>query len=163
MQLSDRSSLEPVVITLEMQHQFKKKPGTKHVCLACGANRLHPDHGAFSWQSNGRLMDNRHVRDTTNDLWQEAMVVRLEATGLPRPCKFIEVFGRITFAAPPPARSKRDEDNYRYPLSKFLGDALQKGGWLRDDDWSSFRFRELDNEGVTPGQQRTSFMLVATV
>lgn len=155
--------LDPVVIVLEMDHVFKKKVKTKHVCAICGLNRLHPDHGAFSWQSSGRSIDNWRVRMETNDMWQEAYIAQLNATGLPKPCKSIEVSARIWFHEVARGGGSRDEDNYRYPLSKFLGDALQRGGWLLDDGWSYFRFRELDYEGVIPGVQRTEFMLTARV
>lgn len=145
------------ILTHEMDHPFKLKKGTKHVCDTCGANRLHPDHGCFSWQAQSRLIDNRHVRKSTNDLWQEMYVDRLGGLEIPRPCSFIEVAGRISF--PSHAKGSRDEINYMYPIAKFLGDALQRGGWLVDDDWASFRFRELDLAGVTPGVQRLELMI----
>jgi hypothetical protein len=152
-QISVPSTVE---IVHERHHLFAIKPGTKHVCLTCGANRLHPDHGAFSWQSSNRLMDNRFVRNKINSLWQDMLLGLLATTGLPRPCAFIEVMGQICF----PDRKARDEDNHRYPYSKFLGDALQRGGYLINDDWGSFRFRDLDRVPSEPGVQWTRLLLM---
>lgn len=145
-----------------MDHPFKVKPSVgkkkiKHVCL-CGKNRLHPCHGAFSWNQYGSGA-NRFTYQETKKAWSEMYVSLLDPLGLPRPVSFIEVQGRICF----PDGKDRDEDNFRYPYSKFLGDALQAGGWLKSDGWDSFRFRQLDRVPCEPGQQWTELMIMASL
>lgn len=133
---------------------FKLKAGTKHVCGECGKNRLHPDHGAFSYRRFGSGA-NRFSYQEAKKAWEEMFLTLLAEVDVPRPCQHIEVMGLICF----PDRTKRDEDNHRFVYSKFLGDALQHGGYLANDDWASFRFRELDLAPVEPGQQWTRLIL----
>ena len=71
-------------------------------------------------------------------LWYRDLAPALAAAGMVR-CDTVYVEGLITF----PNRRKRDQGNYRAPLEKFLGDALQRGGYLPDDDWAHYQFGDL--------------------
>jgi hypothetical protein len=144
-----------VVIVHRRDHAFAVRPGTKHMCRVCGLARLDPCHGAFSYRAFGSGV-NRFVYQKTKRAWEDMFLDLLAATDLPRPCRHIEVMGQICF----PDRHDRDEDNHRFPYSKFLGDALQRGGYLLNDDWSSFRFRDLDRVDPEPGQQWTRLLLM---
>ncbi len=70
------------------------------------------------------------------------------------PCLSVYVEGQVTF----PNRIKRDQGNYRAPLEKFLGDALQRGGYLPDDDWAHYQFGDLQ-AGYEKGVSRTQLVL----
>lgn len=155
-------ALEPVLLVHESIHLFSKKKGTKHVCMTCGEHRLHPNHGCFSFNRFGSGAD-RWTYQKTKKSWAKMWEPKLSELNLPRPCRSIEVFGRISFEAPPPAGKSRDEENYRYPLSKLLADPLEKAGLIANDDWSSFRFRELDLMEVTPGLRRVELMIFPTI
>lgn len=152
---SMNATLAPVEIVHRRDHPFTRKPSTKHVCYRCGEHRLHPTHGAFSYRAFGSG-SNRFVYQKTKKAWEQMFLDLLGETDLPRPCAHIEVLAQICF----PERSTRDEDNHRFVYSKFLGDALQRGGYLRNDDWTSFRFREMDRVEPQPGQQWTRLLLM---
>lgn len=58
---------------------------------------------------------------------------------LPGPC-----FAFATLIVP--VKRDRDEGNFRTPLEKSLGDALQNGGWLPNDTPDFFRFGSVNFE-----------------
>lgn len=78
----------------------------------------------------------------------------LRAAGLPCPVPGARV--DVSAVLVVPDRRRRDEDNFRTPLSKALGDALQAGGWLPDDTPEHYRFGELTFEVASgsPGESR---------
>lgn len=86
-------------------------------------------------------------------LWYRDLAPALAAAGMVR-CDTVYVEGLITF----PNRRKRDQGNYRAPLEKFLGDALQRGGYLPDDDWAHYQFGDLQ-AGYEKGVSRTRLVL----
>lgn len=147
---------QPIIeIVHERSCSFKKKPGTKHVCVNCGEHRLLPAHGCFSYQGNGRMIDHPRVYQAANVAWRSMWLSRLGLAGMPTGCSRIEVQGLICF----PDHKNRDEGNHRFLIEKFLGDALQDGGYLINDDWSSYRFRELDLALPEPGRQWVRLVL----
>lgn len=85
--------------------------------------------------------------------WYGVLSTALQAAGM-EPCASVYVEGRITF----PNRIKRDQGNYRSPLEKFLGDSLQRGGYLPDDDWQHYQFGDLQ-AGYEPRVSRTDLVL----
>lgn len=143
-------------IVMAMDHEFIRKPGTKHVCTICGDDRMSPQHGAFSYQGSSRRLDNRFTYQKTNKSWRKRYLELLAPLDLPQPCSCIHVSGQISF----PDAHKRDEGNHRFLIEKFLGDALQDGGYLENDDWASYRFMDLDLAPVVRGQQTTRLMIV---
>jgi Holliday junction resolvase RusA-like endonuclease len=88
---------------------------------------------------------------------QHDLELVLLAARLPRPIPGGYVEATATLLVPD--RRKRDEDNYRGPLSKSLGDALTNGGWIVDDDPSHFRFGRLAFEH-SPGVRATRVRLI---
>lgn len=85
--------------------------------------------------------------------WYKLLAPALARAGM-SPCESVYVEGRLTF----PNRIKRDQGNYRAPLEKFLGDSLQQGGWLPDDDWDHYQFGDLQS-GYEKGVKRTELVL----
>lgn len=72
---------------------------------------------------------NRYVAAKEKKRWeglwlQQLMIVRADP--------FMS-FAKANVAIYFPRRNHRDEENYRHPVVKPLADALQKGGYLRDD------------------------------
>lgn len=90
---------------------------------------------------------------TAKKHWYGLLGPALTAAGM-TPCRSVYVEGMITF----PDRRKRDQGNYRAPLEKFLGDALQRGGWLPDDDWQHYQFGDL-RCSYASGVSRTDLIL----
>lgn len=96
-----------------------------------------------------------HWRYTkARQLWYRVLIPALRDAGMVR-CAQVYVEGLVTF----PDRRKRDQGNYRSSLEKFLGDALQEGGWLEDDDWSRFRFGDLQARHEK-GVRRTELLIM---
>lgn len=88
----------------------------------------------------------RHKKSWEQDVW---ILLRAERGFAPmKPPVFVTATLRF------PTRRRRDEDNYRSLLSKAVGDALQLGGYIPDDDPQNYRFIALDFE-ERPGPHRT--------
>lgn len=137
--LSDPVFVDQVELYLPRDHQFSKKSDkAKKTCGVCDEHRLHPNHGAFSYREFGSG-SNHWVYQKTNDSWQDYLIAALQCTDLP-PVASIMVEGIMCF----PDRRDRDQGNFRFPVEKFLGDALQHGGWLKNDKWSCYQFGQLD-------------------
>jgi len=98
----------------------------------------------------------RTVHRAKQQLQRDLELVMLGAPGLPRPIPGGRV--EVTATLIVPDRRRRDEDNFRGPLSKSLGDALVNGGWLPDDTPEHYRFGEAVFE-VVPGVRATRLHL----
>ena len=85
---------------------------------------------------------------------QRDLEALLMAAGVPRGVERVDASAVLVV----PDRRRRDGDNYRWPLSKALGDALVAGGWLVDDTPEHFAFGELVFEPM-PGQALTCVTL----
>lgn len=131
-------NLAPAEITLARDHRYKK-PAKGRKCVACGQDKLHPDHGPFSYREFGSGA-NRWLYQATKRAWEDQLIRLLSTTDLPRPCTHVFVEGIMCF----PDRRKRDQGNMRFAVEKFLGDALQRGGWLLDDSWAEYSFGDLE-------------------
>lgn len=68
--------------------------------------------------------------------WQAAIAPLLEYEQIPKDLGAITASAQLRF----PVKRRRDSDNFSALLSKVLGDALQKGGWLPDDTPEHFQF-----------------------
>lgn len=147
------SALDPVEVYLERDHAFDLRPGTKHSCR-CGRPRVAPEHGPFSYRLLGS--GNRFVYQAAKSAWEAAWIAALTGAGMPT-CASVHVEGLITF----PDRRARDEGNHRFAIEKFLGDALQRGGWLSNDDWTRYRFGPLESE-YRPGVSAVRLMIFPT-
>lgn len=65
----------------------------------------------------------------TKSEWEGTFAFLLIAARIPRNLASVKVTPRLRFRT----ANKRDGDNFYFPISKPLGDALTKGGWLPDD------------------------------
>lgn len=86
--------------------------------------------------------------------WQLMLLTQLASVDFPRELHQVLVEGVVTF----PTRQKHDQGNYRFVVEKALGDALQAGGYLEDDDWSHYEFGNLQAE-YEKGVRRTRLTL----
>lgn len=138
--------LEPVTIVRERDHQFKSRvpkkdltKGQQDLCLHCHDGKHNPrNHHAFPestnhWGSGG----NRMAYQAENSYWQAIYQDLLIKSGLPTGITRVYVEGVFTFGDSFGRRQKPDQENFRYPCSKFLADTMVKGGWIADDSWSS--------------------------
>lgn len=138
-------SIPQVFIRHTLDHKFvvkEKKPGKKKPppgCALCNAGKHRTVHHPHPPTLNDVGSGDRHFYQDMVKVWKDRWTELLEATVLPKPCGFIYVSGTICF----PTRAKRDQGNFRAFTEKTLGDALEDGGWLVNDDWSSYEFGQL--------------------
>ena len=134
---------EPVTIVHQMDHEFEQKPGNKRGCARCGLYKKDMVHHAYpaSFNAGGSSRDPR-AWQTEKKLWMAFFRAELEKAGLPLGLSRVLVEGRLTF---PTKRMNRgpDQGNYRHPIEKHLGDALQTGSWLEDDNWLAYNVGNL--------------------
>lgn len=156
--------LEPVMLEVVRGCKFKRKdaeqmPNGKTVqrrgCAHCHGHKSDPVHlgsppsfNAFGRSGDGFVYAGLKVQ------WSKVLLPRLEESGLPKGLRRVMVEGEVSFGD----RIKRDQGNYRVLLEKVLGDVLQEGGWLEDDDWSSYEFGNLVRRDE-PRLSRTRLML----
>ena len=65
----------------------------------------------------------------TKSKWQNIFIALLHDAGVPKNLRHVTARPRLEFKT----RHRRDADNYYQPISKPLGDAFVRGGWLPDD------------------------------
>lgn len=145
-----RVDLRPVTIEHWRDHPFKKKekrwdekqgkeiqpPG----CAKCGAGKIRPvHHGRPESANEAGSGSNWAAYQSKKRVWMDLLKELIAAAGLPRGLGRIVVEGEMTFGRRPGAKGP-DQDNYRFPLSKALGDALEEGGWLEQDNWLRYEF-----------------------
>lgn len=88
----------------------------------------------------------RHKKAWERDVW---LLLRADRGLKPMvPPVFVQAWLRF------PKMRKRDEGNYRSILEKAVGDALQLGGYIPDDDPENYRFIAVTFE-PRPGTHRT--------
>jgi hypothetical protein len=123
-------------------------------CERCGANKSDPVHfGAPSsfnvWSGQG---DNGAMAyKGEKDKWQSILLNLLRASDLPTGLGGVYVEGEITF---PEFREDRDQGNFRVMVEKALGDALQDGGYITNDNWTRYEFGQLSMR-IAPGESAT--------
>jgi hypothetical protein len=159
-------------------HHYVGRRGKRARCEACGAAyvnglgerfkrgdpRAVPPmiHHAYpeSFNAGGGSTHDVHGYQRANEAWQHIFTELLEPAELPRPMARVLVEGEWTF----PQRYGRgpDQENFRYPCSKFLGDALQLGGWLENDWWEAYEFGGAVYRRE-PGVRRLRLMVFPTV
>lgn len=129
-------------------------------CVRCGRAKSDPAHfgapASFNAVPLGRGADAAsHVGAGLLKTWRAILTTALAETSLPRPSERILAEGEITF---PDYREDRDQGNFRVIIEKALGDALEAGGWLSNDDWSRYEFGNLTCR-VVPGESATRLTL----
>lgn len=159
--------LEPVMLVRELGglaapgrsemliHEFVGHKAPRARCELCGAaqenglskafQRGDSDavppmvHHAFPSSINEGGSGHNHAAWQSHKQAWEAVFARLLLVGnVPTGLSRVLVEGEWTFARR--FSQGPDQENYRYPCSKFLGDAMQLGGWLPNDGWSQFEF-----------------------
>jgi hypothetical protein len=85
--------------------------------------------------------------------WELRLLDLLDASPL-EPCGRIVAEGEMVF----PRRHLPDQGNHRFLIEKALGDALQLGKYLPDDDWSRYEFGAL-SFSYEPGVAATRLVL----
>lgn len=83
--------------------------------------------------------------------WQAIFKELLAETSLPKGLAYVFVEGEITF---PDHREDRDQGNFRVVIEKALGDALQEGGYIANDNWTRYEFGQLTMR-IKPGESAT--------
>lgn len=139
--------LEPVMIEHTLDHKFVD--GSKKGCnliladgTRCGAAKTAVLHHPYPPSFNDLGSGDRWGYQAQKQKWTEFFEEALNASGLPRGLARVAVEGEWTFPRKPGKGGKRgpDQDNYRFPVSKALGDALENGGWLEGDYWLAYQF-----------------------
>lgn len=129
-------------------HAYVKPPGSKAKyprCHVCGRGKWTLPHLGCPRSINVSSSRGYEAFMGAMKLWVPRYVELLADTALPRPCGSIKVEGLICF----PDRKERDQGNFRGPIEKALGDALQTRmgddnvPWLVNDNWSRFEFGDL--------------------
>jgi hypothetical protein len=170
--------LEPVQLEIVRRCDWKQKPcgacgkaktnpvhhkggscefAAKLGCMNCGLAKMHYDHLGQppSWNIFGS--GDSKSWWAKKIVWGEMLIGLLEESGLPKGLEGVMVEGEVTF--PRPATEKGpDQENFRAPLSKILGDALQVGGWIKSDQWKRYTFGDLAYRHE-PGVSRTRLWL----
>ncbi|HEX7088707.1 MAG TPA: hypothetical protein VF192_01145 [Longimicrobiales bacterium] len=131
----ERVPLSEVRIRKTRQCHFKAKEGGKRGCARCGENKGWLGHlGAPKSVNAFGSSANPHAYQGDKERWQNWIIEALEEAGLPKGLG--SVYAQITICFGD--RTKRDQGNFRAMVEKALGDALQLGGWLKEDDWDRF-------------------------
>jgi hypothetical protein len=153
--------LVPVEVVREPDHEFVGPRKPREKCQVCGRVASNLAHHAYPESFNeGGSGHNIWAYQNAKKAWTGVLIALLEQAELPRPLSRVLVEGELTF----PRRYGKgpDQENYRYPLSKFLGDALVEGGWLPDDRWDLFEFGGLAYR-LERGVQRMRLIVFGTV
>jgi hypothetical protein len=149
---------EPVVIELTQHHPYRSRGPRTRGCWTCGEAKTHADHLGAPPSLNVLGSGNQFAFQAHKKAWQTLLVEQLRRSGLPQGLDHVLVEGECTF----PDRHRRDQGNHRFMLEKALGDALQAGGWLSDDDWDSYEFGGLAAR-YEKGVSRTRLILFPTL
>lgn len=72
--------------------------------------------------------------------WEGTFAMLLMVAKVPRNLTRVRAFPRLKFRT----KTVRDADNFYFPISKPLGDALKKGGWLPDDGPEFFQCERVE-------------------
>ena len=149
--------IDPVEIELTRHHPYKSKGKGTRGCARCGEAKTYRDHLGAPPSLNVFASNGHFVYRAQKHAWQELLVEQIATTGLSQGLAHVLAEGECTF----PTRTRRDQGNHRFMLEKALGDALQQGGWLEDDDWTSYEFGGLAAR-YEAGVSRTRLILFPT-
>ena len=131
----------PVDLIHVRDHRFKKRPAKAKGCAECGRAKTNMVHVGAPQSLNAEASQStRFAYGNQKKAWQARLTKLLEDSGLPKGLVAVHVRGQVCF----PDRTKRDQGNHRFLVEKALGDALEKGGWISNDDWTRYQFGNLD-------------------
>lgn len=94
---------------------------------------------------------NPHKAARVKKTWEGVLMVMLLQGKVPKDMTWCQVSCELRF----PQKRTRDEGNFRMLIEKALGDALQQGGYLVDDDPAHYRFTELSFDPERGPKQMT--------
>lgn len=141
---------QPVLVVRTLDHNFTRgqkavRGGkTQFVCAICGYVKGNVIHHAFPRSFNTFGSGSRKAYQGAKDAWAGVFDPMLESSDLERGMGGVRVEGICTFGERTHRRGHvPDQENYRYPLSKFLADRLVAGGYIEDDSWFCFQFGDL--------------------
>jgi len=124
--------------------RFEAKPDGKRGCAKCNLAKGHRAHfGRPESFNEGGSGTNWHAYQGKKRALMSLLSTLIEGTGLPRGLGRVQVEGKMVFGRRPGAKGP-DQGNFRFPLEKALGDALEDGGWLVQDDWTRYQFGNLE-------------------
>lgn len=152
---------EPVELFHQRDHIFakrgrKREKGEK--CLECNKSESNIVHHGYPRSLNvGGSGFNPFVFQGMKQAWQTRIIEMLGDSGLSTGLEHVLVEGLICF----PDRTERDQDNFRFLLSKAMGDALEAGGWLEKDSWDHYEFGGLAKT-YAKGESWTRLMIFPT-
>jgi hypothetical protein len=144
---------EPVTIVHVQDHPFKDRGPNKVGCgrvlgdgTECRMAANAPLHFGFPPSYNATPGRRSWTGDDQKFRWTEYLQELLNKAGMPRPAdparaKYL-VEGEWTFPRKPARGGRRgpDQGNFRTPVEKAMGDALEGGGWLEGDYWLAYEF-----------------------
>lgn len=143
---------EPVTVTRARDHEFKSRTprkllekGQHDLCLHCMRGKHNPIHHAFPESTRVWGSGNRKAYQGANDDWYKVFSAMLKKSDLETNLVRVGVEAEYVIGK----KMTIDQDNFRYPCSKFLGDTMVKDGYISDDklDWETglwlFSFGEL--------------------
>lgn len=131
---------EPFIVERVIDHSFERrtpkkdlKKGQHDLCKHCGRGKHNIAHHAFpestrNWGSG----TNQMAYQSYKKAWEEVFAEMLASISLPKNLTKVMVEGQFCFGKKP---STVDQDNFRYPCSKYLGDAMVREGYIVDDGW----------------------------
>lgn len=108
-------------------------------CANCGKAMSHRDHFGQPPSMNIFGSGNPVVFQSTKKAWSEVLTELLLESGLPTGLGYISVEGEVTFPHRASANGP-DQGNFRAPLEKILGDVLEDGSWIPNDNWECYEF-----------------------
>lgn len=132
---------------------FKRRLG----CANCGLPKMHRDHFGQPPSMNIFGSGNPQAFQGIKAAWHDVLTDVLEASSLPKDLEHVVVEGEVTFPRRPNAMGP-DQGNFRAPLEKILGDVLEAGGWLPNDNWERYEFGGLAYR-YEAGVSRTRLLL----
>lgn len=126
-------------------------------CENCGRAKMHRDHFGQPPSMNIFGSGDPKAFQGVKTAWAGVLKEALEASGLPKSLQHVLVEGEVTFPRRASANGP-DQGNFRAPLEKILGDVLEEGGWLPNDNWERYEFGGLAYR-YERGVSRTRLML----
>lgn len=111
-------------------------------CANCDLPKAHHDHLGQppSWNIFGS--GSPRAWQGVKSSWSSVLKGVIEESGLPKGLSRVLVEGEVVFPRPMTDKGP-DQGNFRAPLEKILGDVLEEGGWIPNDNWACYEFGNL--------------------
>lgn len=140
----ERVPLQEFMLEHRQKHKFVKVEGRRG-CGDCGGLKKDIWHHGFPSSFNiGGSGRNHFAYQNEKKMWSAFFIEAMDTIGLPRGLGKIHVEGTLTFPTRRMNATGPDQGNFRFSLEKFLGDALEEGGWIKSDNWLTYTFGNLE-------------------